>query len=81
MTLRSEDVMSAKFWEAGADLGRGFKGEPQDKAEHDTLALQMKDPETKYNAIEGPHARKLAEDLETAGVPVFRYPKGVGSPT
>ena len=75
MKLRSDDVRSALFFEAGADLGRGFLGGPQDKAEDDTLTLQMKDPETKYDDIKGPHARRIAEALEQAGVNVSRRHK------
>ena len=75
MMVRSEDVKRAMFWEAGADLGRGFVNEPQDKAEHDTLAIQMKDPETKYNDITGPHALRIADELDKAGVSVSRRHK------
>ena len=71
-TLRSEDVASGRFWEAGAELSRGFKEEPQGKVEDDTLALEMKDPETKFNQMTGQDARRIAEELEKAGVQVYR---------
>ena len=72
--IRSEDVERAWFWEAGANFEECIVGEPHNKALEDTLRLQMKDPENKKTDIEGPHARRMAEDLKKAGVPVF-HPK------
>lgn len=65
---RPEDVKLAEFWEEGVD----FEGE---KATEDTLRLQMKDPETKFNDVKGARARRIADALRNAGVGVFEHNK------
>ena len=73
-TPRAEDVRSAEFWESGADFEGYIKGEPRIKAEEDTLRYTMKDPKTKHEDFKGPGVRKVAEDLEKAGVRVDWQP-------
>lgn len=73
-TLNSDDATSAEFWEEGSEISRGFHGEVQDKAVVDTLVIHWKNPDTRYPR-KGPEARRIANELEKAGVKVSRHPK------
>jgi hypothetical protein len=73
--LKSENVIHAEFWEAGAEWNMGFKGEPKSKVEVDTLHIRWKDTDTQYLPIAGPEASRIADDLQKSGVNVYRHLK------
>jgi hypothetical protein len=74
VTIDSSEVTSAEFWEQGASVGIHLvRRASSELGQQDQLTITIQD--VRGDLIYGPEARRLANELENAGVHVNRHLK------